>query len=216
MANHCYNFVAFTGNEKKLKQLVSSLEKTRLVFMETERELHEGNVWIYGLNAHIILSSRPPEKNAEGNYTLDVYDEYGSKWFDCDWEVTKVDGKLECVTLQGDSAWSPMLPLFEKIAKRLKLNGEGNYEESGMDFAGEFELSPDGLCSHTEMSYREYQAINNPNSYWEDLIMWIEDGYYDSLEAVFEELNSVNWKLTEAEKKEIEQTFAEYLKSNES
>jgi hypothetical protein len=85
-----------------------------------------------------------------------------------------------------------------------------------MDFAGEFELSPDGLCSHTEMSYREYQAINNPNSYWEDLIMWIEDGYYDSLEAVFEELNSVNWKLTEAEKKEIEQTFAEYLKSNES
>jgi hypothetical protein len=216
MANHCYNFVAFTGNEKGLKQLVSSLEKTRLVFMETERELHESNVWIYGLNAHIILSSRPPEKNAEGNYSLDVYTEYGSKWFDCDWQVTEVDGKIECVTLQGDSAWSPMLFLFEKIAKRLKLNGEGNYEEPGMDFAGEFELSPNGLCFHTEMSYREYQAINNPNSYWEDLIMWIEDGCYDSLEAVFEELDSVNWKLTEAEKKEIEQTFAEYLKSNES
>ena len=97
----------------------------------------------------------------------------------------------------------------------MKLNCYGNYEEPGMDFAGDFEFNPEGELSHVQLSYREYQAINNPNSYWEDLIMWIEDGCYDTIEAVFEELNSVNWKLTETEKREIEQTFAEYLKSNE-
>jgi len=211
MANHCYNFVTFSGNEKGLKQLVSCLKKTRVAFMETERELPEGNVWVYGLNAHMILGSRPPKKDADGNYSLDVYSDYGSKWFDCEWDVTEVDGKIESVTLQGDSAWSPMLPLFEKIAKRMKLNGDGNYEEPGMDFAGEFEVSPDGLCSHREMTYREYLAENNPNCFWEDVLNSIDDGHFKTLDDVLAEFNHDYWKLTEEEITQLKERHEDYL-----
>jgi hypothetical protein len=212
VANHCYNFVTFSGNEPGLKQLVSSLEKARIAFMETERELSENNVWIYGLNAYMILGTRPPSKDESGNYNMDVYQDYGSKWFDCNWEVTEVEGKLESVTLQGDSAWSPMLPLFEKIAKKMKLDGDGNYEESGMDFAGEFEVSADGLCSHREMTYREYLAENNPNCFWEDRLNDIEEGWYESLEAVYEDFQEVQWELSDKEKTDLEEAFREYEK----
>ena len=66
------------------------------------------------------------------------------------------------------------------------------------------------------MSYRKYQAINNPDSYWADLITWIEDGYFNTIDDVFLELSSVGWTASEEEREEIQLAFAEYLKENES
>lgn len=219
MASHCWNYAVFTGidgDQNGLKQLIGSLKKTRDNFIAEERELPEDNVWIYGLNGHILLGTKPPRRDAEGNYASDPYKDYGSKWFDCHFEVQEADKFIDHVVLQGDSAWSPMLPLFEKICKRMKLKCYGNYEESSMDFAGEFEMTPDGIFEHSQMSYREYQAINNPDSYWEDLIYWIEDGCFDSLDAVFAELESVNWEITSEEREELTKVFEEHSKDNES
>lgn len=218
MANHCYNYAVFTGidgDSTGLKQLVNSLKKTAENFKEEVRGLPEDNVWIYAGNGHTVLGTKPPAQDAEGNYTNDPYEEFGSKWFDCYYELDEDKGVLKHVTLQGDSAWSPMLPLFEKICKRMKLNCYGTYEESGMDFAGEFTINPDGIYSHEEMSYREYQAINNPNSYWEDLLMWIEEGHFDVIDDVFVELGSVGWRANEEERKELQEAFARYSASKD-
>lgn len=218
MANHCYNYAVFTGigeDQNGLKQLIGSLKKTAENFKEEVRDLPDDNVWIYGLNGHILLGTKPPKRDAEGNYANDPYKDYGSKWFDCHFEVQEADGFIDHVVLQGDSAWSPMLPLFEKICKRMNLKCYGNYEESGMDFAGEFEMTPEGISEHNQMSYREYQAVNNPDSYWEDLLMWIEEGHFDVIDDVFVELGSVGWTANEEERKELQEAFARYSASKD-
>jgi hypothetical protein len=211
MANHCWNYAVFTGEESKLKQLINSLEKTRIDFKQ-ERELPEETAWIYGLNGHIVLGTAPPKVRADGGYEIDSYEAYGSKWFDCHWTVAEKEGKIVSVDIQGDSAWSPMLPLFEKICLRMKLKCYGNYEEPGMDFAGEFEFDEDGEVSHTEMSYREYQAENNPDAFWENLIENIDEGYFESIEDVYTEFQISGWTLTEAEKQELKKVHDEWLR----
>lgn len=207
MANHCWNYAVFEGKEERLKQLISALEKTRKEFIEKERDQYDNCVWLYGLNTHKVLGTRPPKKNEGGSYDIDPYDKYGSKWFDCEWIVEKKEDKVTSVALQGSSAWSPMLPLFEKICKRMNLECWGNYEESGMDFAGEFTINPTGIYEHLQMSYREYQATHNPECFWEDIIINIEEGCFVSLEGVYEEFRNSGWELTEGEKEELKKVY---------
>lgn len=207
MANHCWNHAVFTGKEPKLKRLVTALEKTRKSFTEEHRELYDNHVWIYALNGHTILGTRPPKKDEAGGYDIDPYEVYGSKWFDCEWITNEFEGKLVSVTLQGSSAWSPMLPLFERICKRIDLDCYGNYEESGMDFAGEFTMNPDGMFEHVQMTYREYEAQNNPDCFWERIIDNIEEGYFDSLEAVYKEFSDCGWTLIDEEKEELSKVY---------
>lgn len=205
MANHCWNYAVFSGEEKKLKQLISSLEKTRKAFIETEGYLPDGMVWIYSLNGHMVLGTPPPKQRPQGSYDIDVYSAYGSKWFDCCWEVEKKDHVIISVSLQGDSAWSPMLPFFEKICRRMNLTCFGNYEESGMDFAGEFEYNTEGEVMHNQMSYREYEAENNPDQFWENMVENIDEGYFETLEDVYAEFADCKWELTQEEKKELKE-----------
>jgi hypothetical protein len=215
MANHCWNYAEFSGEEKKLKQLLASLEKTRQAFIETERALHNENVLIYALNGHMILGTPPPKQKPDGSYDIDAYTAYGSRWFDCEWDIQHDEGVLIAVTLQGSSAWSPMLPFFEKICKRMKLECHGNYEESGMDFAGEFEIGPDGIYEHTQMSYREYEAENNPDQFWENMVENIEEGYFDTIEDVYIEFTSCKWELTPKEKEELKEIHDKWLKTDD-
>jgi hypothetical protein len=215
MANHCWNYAVFSGEERKLKQLIGSLNKVREDFGKEVRELYDNNAWIYASNGHILLGTPPPQKNSDGNLVdFDVYDEYGSRWFDCMWDVIKEGTKITSVELQGDSAWSPMLPLFEKICKRMNLKCYGNYSEPGMDFAGDFEMDSTGIVSHEPKSYREYLAESNPDLYWEDIVNWITDGYYDSVEEIFTEFAKVNWTLSDGEKVEIEEIWNKCQEDN--
>lgn len=213
MANHCWNYAVFSGEERRLKQLIASLEKAHAQFSEEQRELHDNMVWIYGLNGHIILGTPPPKERPDGSHDIDPYEAYGSKWFDCCWQVEEKDGVVVSVSLQGDSAWSPMLPLFEKICRRMDLTCFGNYEESGMDFAGEFEYDPDGEVSHIQMTYREYQAENNPDWFWENIVESIEEGYFFTFEDVCTEFAICKWQLTEKEKEELKQIHDKWAAS---
>ena len=118
--------------------------------------------------------------------------------------------------MQGDSAWSPMLPLFSKICKKYNLTCDGNYSESGMDFAGEFVIDSDGNIEDTQMTYKQYEAKNNPDSFWEQVIYEIEEGYFDSLEAVYQEFTRADWVLSESEKLQLKEVYENSVKENES
>lgn len=210
MANHCYNFVEFVGPADTLHKINKRLEKIvkeQIKENYTDKGLpvpsyKEEIAWINGANAHELLFKKEPSGN------FDVYDLYGSKWFECYFQYNEGD---EHLIMQGDSAWSPMLPLFEKICKKFKICCAGNYAESGMDFAGEFTIDPEGIETHDQMTYREYEAENNPNFYWEQVIHEIEEGYYTSLDAVYQEFASVKWKLSDEEKEIINKTYQENL-----
>lgn len=213
MANHCYNFAEFVGPADVLHKISKRLEKiVKQQIQETYIDkglpvpaYKEEVAWINGLNAHELLFKKEPSG------IFDVYDLYGSKWFECYFQYNEGD---EHLIMQGDSAWSPMLPLFEKICKKFKICCAGNYAESGMDFAGEFTVDPEGIETHDQMSYREYEAKNNPSSFWEQIIYEIEEGYYTSLETVYEQFVNAGWELTDEEKAKLKEVYEENL-SNE-
>ena len=212
MANHCYNYASGTGPKEELIRLQS------IVNLLKNPEFPGNNtVWcwagVFPLFFPQPVGEQEESEDSEEPKYPDPYETWGSKWFEANFEF---DLENNSIIISGDSAWSPVTFFMEKLSKEYKLELSGSYEEGGMDFAGEYSTSPEGLFNHNETTYRQYQADNYPESYWDELIMCVEDGQYDSIEAVFEELNSVEWKPTEEEKGEIEKAFAKYLESNES
>lgn len=216
MANHCSNYAQFVGEPSELKKLVGRLNKARKAYLElpedTRGNLFEDEVWFYAGNYNIVIMKKP---HALDSPRFDVYEEYGSKWFDCFWQIqykNNSNSEIESVTLQGSSAWSPVTPLFQKICKKFKLKASGDYEESGMDFAGKFEIDRLGNIIDNQMSYREYQINYNFDAYFEQIMFEIEDGYFESLENVYQQFEGS--KLTKDQKKLLKETFESHSQNN--
>jgi hypothetical protein len=72
MANDCYNWASFTGKKENLQRMVQGLEAAQ-----------ESNKENYGLLWHkayyIALGTEAPEELV---MLKDVYDQFGSKWYD--------------------------------------------------------------------------------------------------------------------------------------
>lgn len=214
MANHCYNYGYFVGKRTEIKKIIAQAKKIEVTVENKYRTTDENSAQV-SLWASVyskILMNKPDQKE-DGTYeaSFDVYDKYGSKWFEAYFQLEEYHNEDEIgLTISGDSAWSPMLPFFQKLCKKYKLTCEGNYEESGMDFAGEFTIDTEGNIDETQMSYGEFQQKNNPESFWDSLICNIEDGYYNDLESIYAEFNSDYWKLQEHEKEELKECFEKY------
>jgi hypothetical protein len=201
MANHCYNYATFHGDEAGIVRL-----HKRLLKILSEQERGYGGIHFDISNYHTVLFGKRNNK-------VDAYDSFGSKWFECEFELDFFDEKVCSVTLMGDSAWSPMTPLFIKICKKYDLQCNGNYEESGMDFAGEFSIDAEGTCEVEETTYQEFQQKHNPESYWDTVITDIQDGYCETFEAVLERFNPHIWELNKSEIAELRTYFNDYKDS---
>ena len=218
MANHCYNYAYFTGDLENIKRLNHALvclrqkcheEKYTSNGMEIPFWRLNGSITLYAGNYRMILESEPDDFTKP---EFDVYDVYGSKWFECDWEYEEGSSNL---IISGDSAWSPVVAFFIKICKHYKLTAEGDYSESGNDFAGTFSIDKNGNIEEVEMSYDEYESENNPDGFWENVIFQIEEGCYESLEEIFTKLEKAKWNTSEEEKQEITEAFNKYLSEQE-
>lgn len=211
MANHCYNYGYFVGSRKEIQRLLAQAKK-----LEEGKEVRyrestptTAEIGLYAVNYSKLLMNRPDQQE-DGNFKtgFDVYEKYGSKWFDAYLELQEYHNEDEIgLIISGDSAWSPMLPLFVKLCKKYKLTCEGNYDEPGMDFAGEFTIDIDGNFEEVQMTYREYQQKNNPECFWDDITNQIDDGYFQDIESVYAEFNPEYWKLTPEEKEELKKCF---------
>lgn len=131
MANYCWNSVNITGNKETLDILESIFEKYKEV--ETFNEFGE-----------LFLKESAPR--------TDDYSYYGTKWWDFDIERHE-DTSL---SINGDSAWSPPITLLELISKKYKVAIEGDYNESGCDFAGEYKIVDGVMTMHDEFTYAEF------------------------------------------------------------
>ena len=132
MANYCWNSVNITGNKETLNVLESIFEKYEKV--ETFNQF-----------AELFLKESAPK-------TDDDYSYYGTKWWDFDIERHE-DTSL---SINGDSAWSPPITLLELISKKYKVTIEGDYNESGCDFAGEYKIVNGVITMHDEFTYAEF------------------------------------------------------------
>lgn len=209
MANHCYNYVNGSGSKENLARLKSIVDA--LIDKESGSTTYvECYAKVYPM---FFPQQIVEQEESENIINFDVYLEYGSKWFMGEFEIDVEDGSL---TISGDSAWSPMLPFFIKLAVEYKLTLEGYYEESGMDFAGKFTISPIGELEDTQMSYNQMQMMENPEGFWQNTMDSIEEGYFDSMEEIINHFEVDYWgKLTQEDLNLLEKAYKDYLANQE-
>ena len=150
MANHCYNWVYFTGKKENLEKLLDGLEKAKALNIE-----NGGHIWYETF--FTALGMDVPEE------TIDVYDEFGSKWYDpCDIEF---DG--EGITISGTSAWSPVSEFFLKLSSVYQVKFNSEYDEAGHDFGGFYAgengvVTDDRQYTHAQYEWlqRDFESID--------------------------------------------------------
>jgi hypothetical protein len=89
---------------------------------------------------HSVLVEHAKRAKSETGYP-DWYswahNNWGTKW---SMEVTGYDFHPEqgVIHISGNTAWSPALPLWEKVSQKFGVTISGHYVEEGMDFIGAF------------------------------------------------------------------------------
>jgi hypothetical protein len=64
------------------------------------------------------------------------------------------------------------------------------------------------------MSHRQFQQKHNPECFWDDVMNWIDDGHYKTLEDILEEFDDDYWgPLIDEEKDELKKALDEFLAS---
>ena len=117
-----------------------------------------------------------------------VEDDFGSNRFAV--SVTMEDGKLH---VSGDSAWSPMIGLFERICSDYGVEAKLDYEERGYDYAGSVEWDSKGVeVSHHQWTYWEKLCITDQYEFWEEM-QWRYE-IYESYDELIADFNLDEWK----------------------
>ena len=169
MANNCNNYLYISSiSEDNLKRLSDFFDKVK------HQGRHSAMLSFY--KVAVELSHRDEFKDfdltseeAFWKETFDVYDLFGSKWFEFEYE--------EDETISGDSAWSPMLPFFQILADEFDFCCDGNYEESGNIIYGTFSIDDGNFCD-TSMGKWEY--IIKKADPFPEIEYYLEDGMLDS------------------------------------
>jgi hypothetical protein len=143
MANNCLNYIELHGGEVSLKPLAKTF-----VELDNSTDEYEG---LHGSNYWKLMDFTYPKY---GEKDFDVYTEYGSKWFA--FSLDEYNEESNYMRITGDSAWSPVIALVQKLAKFYKIkNAYIEYEESGCDFAGSCTINSKGETIEEEQhSYK--------------------------------------------------------------
>jgi hypothetical protein len=166
MANDCWNKAIIRGNESTLKNLFEKFNNIE------NGVLHIGNY--------------------KTLFTDDVSDmdeeDWGSKRFTPSAELNE-----DSLIITGDSAWSPMIGLFEMICAEYGVEAELEYDEMGYDFAGKIVWDSEGIVTESyDWTYWEKLHLFDKENFREELAYRAE--IYDSYEEFLEDLNLSKWK----------------------
>lgn len=166
MANDCWNKAIIKGDKSRLEKIFEKFDSIE------NGVLHIGNY--------------------KTLFTEDVSDmdeqDWGSKRFTPSCEM--YDDEL---VITGDSAWSPMIGLFEMVSVEFGVEVDLSFEEMGYDFAGKISWDTNGIIMENEMwTYWEKLSLFDQENFWEELSYRAE--IYDSLDEFMEDLNLPKWK----------------------
>ena len=115
MANHCYNDAHIEGTEQMIDLFIQRLEEAK----KEEKSL-------YNSTFYKALGQEPTNE--------DVYNQFGSRWFDANFERFSPTSMSLC----GDSAWTPINEFLLRLSAVYGFTIASTYEESGEDFGGWF------------------------------------------------------------------------------
>lgn len=128
MPNWCSNELKIQGNPKELSKLIKKVQITKSEATENHYE---------SLFACHRVIPRPADKEDDW-YNWSV-ENWGTKW---DLSDVRFEGDVEAkeVSYYFESAWSPIVPVVEALAKEFKtLSFNYTFYETGSDYWGEVE-----------------------------------------------------------------------------
>lgn len=166
MANDCWNKVIIKGDETTLKNI--------------EERFNSSENGVFSMN------------NYQSLFDTDVSDmdeeDFGSKRFIPN--VSLEDGQLH---ISGDSAWSPMVGLFERICVDYGVEVELDYDEMGCDFAGRIVWDSKGVeIENEEWTYWEKMCLKDQENFWEEMQYRFE--IYEDFDELLEDFHIKDWK----------------------
>lgn len=145
MPNWCYNSVTITGDTDKVTSLGN-----RLKIISKDDEMKTGMFKsLIGISENVSVQ----EYNDGGWYNANI-DNWGTKW-DVDVDEHMCTIQSDCIVLNFESAWSPPVAAFKKIAQRYGVLVEMYYEEAGSDFCGKTFIDEEGDSSEDDYEYQE-------------------------------------------------------------
>ena len=166
MANDCWNMVIIKGDETTLKKL--------------EEKFNSSESGVFTMNNYKSLFDTDVSDMDE--------DDFGSKKFSP--SVSMEDGELH---ISGDSAWSPMIGLFERICVEYGVEAEIEYDEMGYDFAGRIVWDSKGVeVVNEEWTYWERLYVKDQENFWEEMQWRYEN--YDTFDEFVEGFELDRWK----------------------
>ena len=173
MANYCYNWAKISGSETALKTMLDNISKA--TNQNTESLWYE----TYPITLGLDRAEAPKDINTFYN---DVYEEYGSKWFNIHIDDQTYENGQGTVLLGGDSAWSPMSPLFRKLSEVYQLEIESVFEESGNDFGGYYDCKNGVVTKDLTFEWRVFQYIDDRDTYINSMFDDLDCGHWEDLE----------------------------------
>ena len=187
MANDCWNKIIIKGDETQL--------------MKIEEKFNSSENGVFTINNYHLLFDTDVSDMSE--------EDFGSKRFIP--SVSRQDGQL---LISGESAWSPMIGLFERICHDYKVEATLNYDEQGLDFAGRISWDSNGVeTENEEWTYWENLYLTNTVDFWEEITWRFED--YDTLGELLEILEFDRWRqTTQFDHETLERLFEEYIDQN--
>jgi hypothetical protein len=170
MPNWCSNCIEFDGSEKAMKSFrkdVESIENGQCIFtaLTDYKGEWDCNDWVK---------------------------EFGTKW------GVEMDEDIRCSISTNDyfnceTAWSPCIGFVEKVCKKYGIGARITYAESGNDFGGFVDIDEKGYrIDEKEMSYMEYQYVEDLDSFYYDFRMNVENDWIDSEEQIRREYSYVS------------------------
>ena len=162
MANNCWNYAVITGSSDRISQIKKDLERATNNFTKC--------LW-NGTFPKIF-------EHSSFKYLDDPYEDFGSKWF----EVTIEQHDKGELHISGDSAWSPVLALFEKMSTHYNVSIDAEYEEPGCGFGGFFKVHKGYVVEDVQLSYIDYVDKRDPGRAFEIMMDDVEEGIFSDFE----------------------------------
>ena len=204
MANYCYNWAKISGSETALKTMLDNIQKA-VSGNDNEGLWYETYPITLGLDRAKVHREDP-------TLNFDVYEEYGSKWFNIHIDDQTYENGQGTVLLGGDSAWSPMSPWLLKLSEVYQLEVESVFEEGGNDFGGYYDCKNGVVTKDLTFEYRVFKYIDDRDSYITSMYDDLDDGTWEDLNDFKNDHNPEVFQFTAEEWADIYDYFSKQTK----
>lgn len=166
MANHCYNFITFEGeNVGAVKKAIDNY-KNYEYFCD----------FVRGETGQEPLEEKDPYR-------------YGTRWIDFYVEyVSETE-----INVIGESAWSPPTGMVQAFCEAFNLDGYISFEESGNNFGGCARYDANGEeLEFREVPYLEWIYEDDREYFFNRIIEDYRDDAYESIDELLETIKFVS------------------------